>query len=148
MTYANSDTVTTLTLDIKVGLKDDDLYNSWLTLALNYSDNKINSTLKAAMIPTDLSANTQLSSDVDIQEAGNLYAISYMNRRYYTDEDTGSSSSNDDKTDANNFVKEYIDHWYAKDSNDGYSRSQSKCKAFDANRHRRRHTYNPAYREW
>ena len=136
--YADQDTVESLTGIVKAGLNNDTTYTNWLNIALFFAQNKINSALGAAGVPIDSVNNPNLTSNEFIETAANSYATSFIYNKYYSDEDNSSSTAKLDYTDADTFVNNYIDQWFKRNENSGYSRRQSARKVFSSCKHRRR----------
>lgn len=139
--YADIIKVTKLTSNIKSGLRDDNLFNDWLEIALSDSNSEINSSLNNAMIPLDPTNNPLLATDVNIENAGTLFATGFLFDTYYSNSKNLSQTSKKYTDKAERYIKDYIDNYYRKGDNSGYSRSQSPKHAFHQHRH-------SGYREW
>lgn len=129
MTYADQSAVTTLTQSVSTSMNDSESYNQLLNLALTHADNKVNSTLRRNMIPIDSQNNPNLASNQNIQDAANLYAAAFLINTFYSDNDTASPTATSYTKDADSFLDDYVNNWYAKRADDGYSRSKSPRKA-------------------
>ena len=136
MTYSVLATVQVLTSKIQGQLRNDEIYNNIVSIGQDEADDTINSALREQMIPIDSVNNPNLASNLNIQQAANLYAAAFVIDWHYTDSKNPNTTSPKYTSRADTKVKDYIDNYWAKNADDGYSNHQSPREAFGGERER------------
>lgn len=113
MTYANSDTVKTLTNEQKPKNPNSSTikYDTILIQALDHAETKIDSELFKNHVPIPTIPESIPKKDPlnNLVKAANLYAAAFMFDTYYSSNDNITPTSRSYKTDASDFLQGYIE---------------------------------------
>ena len=113
MTYANNDTVKTLTEELKPSNPNSSTrkYDAILLQALEHAETKIDSELLKNHVPIPIIPDIIPEKDPlnNLIKAGNLYAAAFMFDTYYSSNDNITPTSRSFKTDASDFLQDYIE---------------------------------------
>lgn len=110
MSYADSTIVETLTNKL-IPSNDRSKYDALLSIAVDYSDNKIKNELIKNNVPIPTIPETIDPQDPanTLIKAANLYTAEFMFNTYYSDSDSLSPTSKQYRTDADTKLSNYIE---------------------------------------